>query len=146
MILDREKALRFLKEQRKLMNYMNSTLSVLSWDTEVMAPEEAIDYRSEVIGYLSSNYHQLTTDYRIEQALGVLLSEEDKFNLYEQRLIEEFYNIYYKNKYVIKKGIQLYERWNSKEGIKIIKTLHFEEMRFQKYAEQVIEYLERDGV
>ena len=52
----------------------------------------------------------------------------------------------HKNKYVIKKGIQLYERWNSKEGIKIIKTLHFEEMRFQKYAEQVIEYLERDGV
>lgn len=98
MILDREKALRFLKEQRKLMNYMNSTLSVVSWDTEVMAPEEAIDYRSEVIGYLSSNYHQLTTDYRIEQALGVLLSEEDKFNLYEQRLIEEFYDIYYKNK------------------------------------------------
>ena len=95
MILDREKALRFLKEQRKLMNYMNSTLSVVSWDTEVMAPEEAIDYRSEVIGYLSSNYHQLTTDYRIEQALGVLLSEEDKFNLYEQRLIEEFYNIYH---------------------------------------------------
>lgn len=51
----------------------------------------------------------------------------------------------HKNKYVVKKGIQLYERWNSKEGIKIIKTLHFEETRFQKYAEQVIEYLERDG-
>ena len=49
------------------------------------------------------------------------------------------------NKYVVKKGIQLYERWNSKEGIEIIKALHFEETRFQKYAEQVIEYLERDG-
>lgn len=45
----------------------------------------------------------------------------------------------HKNKYVVKKGIQLYERWNSKEGIKMIKTLHFEETRFQKYAEQVIE-------
>lgn len=51
----------------------------------------------------------------------------------------------HKNKYVVKKGIQLYERWNSKEGIDIIKSLHFEETRFQKYAEQVIEYLERDG-
>ena len=51
----------------------------------------------------------------------------------------------HKNKYVVKKGIQLYERWNSKEGIEIIKSLHFEETRFQKYAEQVIEYLERDG-
>lgn len=52
----------------------------------------------------------------------------------------------HKNKYVVKKGIQLYERWNAREGIEIIRALHFKETRFQKYAEQVIEYLERDGV
>ncbi len=40
--------------------------------------------------------------------------------------------MHHKNKYVVKKGIQLYKRWNFKEGIEIIKSLHFEETCFQK--------------
>ena len=57
--MNKEEALNFLKEQLKTMNYLGSTLSIVSWDMEVMAPSQAIDYRSEVMGYLSTQYHQL---------------------------------------------------------------------------------------
>ena len=96
--MNKEQALNFLKEHLKEMNYLNSTLSIVSWDMEVMAPVNAIDYRSEVMGYLSTKYHQLATDSRIEEALDVLNSEENNLAAYEVKLVENFKDSYEKNK------------------------------------------------
>ena len=96
--MNKEQALNFLKEHLKEMNYLNSTLSIVSWDMEVMAPVNAIDYRSEVMGYLSTKYHQLATDSRIEEALDVLNSEENNLAAYEVKLVENFKDAYEKNK------------------------------------------------
>lgn len=95
--MNKEEALNFLKEQLKTMNYLGSTLSIVSWDMEVMAPSQAIDYRSEVMGYLSTQYHQLATDSRIGEALEAL-SSETSLTQHETKLVENFKDSYEKNK------------------------------------------------
>ncbi len=146
MILDRETALQFLKEQRKIMNYMNSTLSVVSWDTEVMAPEEAIDYRSEVIGYLSSSYHQLTTDPRIEQALDALSGEDSELSLCEKRLIEDFVDIYCKNKKIpesLQKELSMATALSNKFWKKAKEKEDYE--LFKPYLDRVVDLLKQQA-
>ena len=44
------------------------------------------------------------------------------------------------------KAIQVFEKWNSKEGIPILKSLKCDRKWLQRYVDKVILYLERDGV
>ena len=44
------------------------------------------------------------------------------------------------------KAIQVFEKWNSKEGIKILKSLKCDRKWLQKYVDKVVFYLERDGL
>ena len=96
VILNKEQALSFLKEHLTKMNYLNSTLSIVSWDMEVMAPVNAIDYRSEVMGYLSGEYHLLATEAKIKDALDILATEES-LTQYEAKLVEHFKESYEKS-------------------------------------------------
>lgn len=43
------------------------------------------------------------------------------------------------------RAIQVFERWNSKKGINVLKSLHCDRVWLQKYVDKVIQYLERDG-
>lgn len=43
------------------------------------------------------------------------------------------------------RAIQVFERWNSKKGINVLKSLHCDRVWLQKYVDKVILYLERDG-
>ncbi|MTK84973.1 carboxypeptidase M32, partial [Turicibacter sanguinis] len=51
--MTKQEAIHFLQEHLKSMKYLESAMGVLSWDMEVMAPVKGIEYRSEVLGYLS---------------------------------------------------------------------------------------------
>ncbi len=44
------------------------------------------------------------------------------------------------------KAIQVFEKWNSKEGIPILRSLQCDRKWLQKYVDKVILYLERDGL
>ena len=137
--MNKEQALSFLKEHLKTMNYLGSTLSIVSWDMEVMAPIHAIDYRSEVMGYLSTQYHQLATDSRIGEALAVLDSN-DHLTQYETKLVENFKDSYEKNKKIpqslqreltiaTSKGSQYWKKAKEKQDYEI----------FKPYLKEVIE-------
>lgn len=93
----KQEALEFLKEHLRNMNYLESTLGIVSWDMEVMAPVNALEYRSEVLGYLSTQYHQLATDSKIADALEVLNQETDLTQV-EKKLVRHFKESYEKNK------------------------------------------------
>lgn len=43
------------------------------------------------------------------------------------------------------KAIQVFEKWNSKSGIPVLKSLKCDKKWLQKYVDKVIQYLERDG-
>ncbi len=137
--MNKEQALSFLKEHLKTMNYLGSTLSIVSWDMEVMAPINAIDYRSEVMGYLSTQYHQLATDSRIGEALAVLDSEHH-LTQYETKLVENFKDSYEKNKKIpeslqreltiaTSKGSQYWKKAKEQQDYEI----------FKPYLKEVIE-------
>ena len=137
--MNKEEALNFLKEQLKTMNYLGSTLSIVSWDMEVMAPSQAIDYRSEVMGYLSTQYHQLATDSRIGEALEAL-SSETSLTQHETKLVENFKDSYEKNKKIpeslqreltiaTSKGSQYWKKAKEQQNYEI----------FKPYLKQVID-------
>lgn len=44
------------------------------------------------------------------------------------------------------RAIQAFERWNSKKGLPVLKSLHCDRIWLQNYVDKVISYLERDGV
>ena len=44
------------------------------------------------------------------------------------------------------KAIQVFEKWNSKAGIPVLKSLKCDRKWLQKYVDKVILYLERDGL
>lgn len=54
------------REYLKKIEYLNSALGVLYWDMRVGIPKKAIPYRSEVVGYLSSESYKLETSDEIK--------------------------------------------------------------------------------
>ena len=51
----------------------------------------------------------------------------------------------HENIYLRDRAIQVYEQWNSKKGIDVLKTLKYDQKWLQDYVDKVIKYLERDG-
>lgn len=94
--MTKQEAIHFLQEHLKSMKYLESAMGVLSWDMEVMAPVKGIEYRSEVLGYLSVEHHKLATDTRIGCALNALENESDLMQV-EQKLVDFFKDSFEKN-------------------------------------------------
>ena len=55
-----------LKEYLKKIEYLGSAISLLHWDSLVYMPKEAIEYRSEMIGYLTGESYKLTTSEKMK--------------------------------------------------------------------------------
>lgn len=56
-----------LKEYLKKAEYLGSSISLLQWDSVVNMPKEAIEYRSEMLGYLSGESYKLTTSEKMKE-------------------------------------------------------------------------------
>jgi carboxypeptidase Taq len=72
-----------LKELMKEREYLGSISSALYWDLAVKAPEKSVEYRSEMLGYVSAQMHRLETSEKMKELVDffegeVELSEIDK--------------------------------------------------------------------
>lgn len=56
-----------LKEYLKKIEYLGSSISLLHWDSVVNMPKDAIEYRSEMIGYLTGENYKLTTSEKMKE-------------------------------------------------------------------------------
>jgi carboxypeptidase Taq len=56
-----------LKEYLKKIEYLGSCISLLHWDSVVYMPKDAIEYRSEMIGYLTGESYKLTTSEKMKE-------------------------------------------------------------------------------
>ena len=56
-----------LKNYLKNLEYINSSIALLQWDTMVNMPKDAIKYRSEMLGYLSGESYKLSTSEKIKE-------------------------------------------------------------------------------
>ena len=58
------------KEYNTKIEYLNSALGVLYWDMRVGMPKNGVDYRSEVIGYLSGELYKLQTGEKMKEYIN----------------------------------------------------------------------------
>ena len=65
-----------LKEIIKKMGYFNSMSSIMYWDMSVNAPKKSIDYRSELLGFASTEVHKLMTSDSVKELLHEIQYEE----------------------------------------------------------------------
>lgn len=61
-----QEKIRDFKEYLKKLEYLNSAVGVLYWDMRVGIPKKGIPYRSEVIGYLSTEAYRLETSDEVK--------------------------------------------------------------------------------
>lgn len=66
-----------LKEELKKIEYLSSSISLLHWDSVVYMPKEAIEYRSEMIGYLTGESYKLTTSEKMKAYIDYFGGRDD---------------------------------------------------------------------
>lgn len=71
-----DKKLKEFKEYMTKIEYLNSATSVLSWDMMVYIPRKGKSYRSEVLGYLSSESYKLQTSDEMKAFIDYFISQE----------------------------------------------------------------------
>jgi carboxypeptidase Taq len=69
--------LKEFKEYLTKIEYLNSAASVLSWDMMVSIPKKGKPYRSEVLGYLSSESYKLQTSDEMKAFIDYFISQEN---------------------------------------------------------------------
>ncbi|WP_373897170.1 carboxypeptidase M32 [Haloimpatiens sp. FM7315] len=62
-----EEKLKEFKEYLSKIEYLNCASSVLYWDMRVGAPKKGMEYRGEVLGYLSGELYKLQTSEKIKE-------------------------------------------------------------------------------
>ncbi len=66
-----------LKEYLRKVEYLGSSISLLQWDSIVNMPKEAIEYRSEMIGYLTGESYKLTTSEKMKEFIDYFSGIDD---------------------------------------------------------------------
>ena len=62
-----EENIKDLKEYIKKIDYLNSAIAVLYWDMRTYIPKKGVPYRSDVVGYLSSEAYKLETSDKVKE-------------------------------------------------------------------------------
>jgi carboxypeptidase Taq len=93
------------KEYLTKLEYLESTIAVLSWDSMVNAPRGGIDYRSEMLGYLSGEAYQITTSEKMKEFIDYF-SKYDDLDYVTKVMLEEARRNYDRTK--------RYQRMNTK--------------------------------
>lgn len=83
-----------LKEYITKLEYLNSTIAVLSWDAMVNTPKQGKAYRGELLGYLSGEYYKLITDNQVIEFIDYFNTQKnlDEITKAMVKKIEKDYN------------------------------------------------------
>lgn len=83
------------KEYLKKIEYLGSTISLLHWDSMVNMPKEAMEYRSEMIGYLAGESYKLTTSEKMKELINSFTGMDD-LDLITKAMLENITKEYHK--------------------------------------------------
>lgn len=135
--------------------YVNSILSIIATDEF----EDGEISNSE--RYMHKNMTLTTKDYILDALMKIYLANYNDEHIllgvmemiscmkYEEvepkGQIMSLGLLQHQNIYLRDRAIQVYEQWNSKKGIDILKNLKCDPKWLQDYVDKVIMYLERDG-
>lgn len=82
------------KEFVTKIEYLNSTMAVLSWDAMVNTPKKGKAYRGEILGYLSGEYYKLITDDKVKEFIDYFNTQKnlDEVTLAMIKKVEKEFN------------------------------------------------------
>lgn len=74
---DYESKMKEFKDYLTQLEYLNSTMALTVWDTYVNAPKKGMEFRSNMIGYLSGESHKLQTSDKIKKFIDYFSDIDD---------------------------------------------------------------------
>lgn len=86
------------KEYISRLEYLRSTIAVLSWDASVNMPKKSVPYRGEVLGYLSGEEYKLETSDKMKEFIDYFSAagELDDVSKAMLRTVKKQYDMYKK--------------------------------------------------
>ena len=82
-----------LKEYLGNLEYLNSTIALVNWDMMVNMPKNSVEYRSNMLGYLSGESYKLTTSDQVKDFINYFEGNElDKVTSSTIETIKKNYN------------------------------------------------------
>ena len=103
------------------------------------------DYIKDALMRVYLAYISMDNASHVLSGVLVMISSRSYDEMYPQGQTMALGLLQHKDVYIRDKAIQVFERWNSKKGIPILRSLLCDKRWLQAYVDKVIEYLERDG-
>lgn len=96
-----------LKEYLKRLEYLTSAIALIQWDNMVNMPSKAIEYRSEILGYLSGESYKMSTSDKIKEYIDFFSNLKDLDDI-TKGTIDKISREYNRNKKIPEKEYKEY--------------------------------------
>ncbi|MDF2673866.1 MAG: Carboxypeptidase Taq, partial [Clostridiales bacterium] len=128
------------KEYLTKLEYLNSALGVLYWDMRVGIPKKGIPYRSEVVGYLSTEAYKLETSDKVKEFLEYFSGVKDLDRI-TSSMIENVRKNYEKTKKIPENRYREYVVLTSEAEAKWEEAKNNSDFSlFKPYLEKLVEF------
>lgn len=135
-----QEKLKDLREYLKKLEYLNSAIGVLYWDMRVGIPRKGIPYRSEVLGYLSTEGYKLETSDEVRDYIEYF-SGVDGLDKVTSSMLEHVKKNYEKTKKVPEDRYREYVVLTSEaESIWEEAKAKSDFSMFKPYLERIVEF------
>lgn len=101
MVKESQEKLSDLKEYLKKLEYLKSSIALIQWDSVVNMPPKAINYRSEILGYLSGESYNISTSSKIKEYIE-FFNRKNNLDDITKGTIEKISEEYERNKKIPK--------------------------------------------
>lgn len=135
--------------------YINAILSVIVSDEfedgeisnseRYMKKNMTFETKDYILDALMKTYMDKYNDEHVLLGVMEMISCVKYEDVEPQGQIMALGLLQHENIYLRDRAIQVYEQWNSRKGINVLKALKCDQKWLQDYVDKVIEYLEREG-
>lgn len=138
-----ENKLNELREYLKKIEYINSSIALLQWDSMINMPKKAIQYRSEMLGYLSGESYKLSTSEEIKGYIEYF-KDIDGLNDTEKAIVSNIRREYERTKKIPEKEYKDYVMDGSLSGSAWEEAKEKSDFKiFEPHLKKMVEYNQR---
>lgn len=134
-----DEKLKEFKEYVSKIEYLNSAISVLYWDMRVGMPKKGINFRSDVLGYLSTEAYKMQTSDKVKEFITYFEGSQD-LDKVTSSMVEKVKKEYDRNKKIPEDRFKEYviltsqaeDKWTQAKNEKNFEI-------FKPYLEKIVE-------
>ncbi|AGK95211.1 carboxypeptidase M32 [Clostridium pasteurianum] len=129
-----------LKEYLKKLEYLTSSIALIQWDSIVNMPSKAVEYRSEILGYLSGESYKISTSKKIKQYIDFFSNSKNLDDI-TKGTIKKISKDYIRNNRIPKKEYKQYIVAGSISGAAWEEAKKKSDFKiFQPHLKKMVEY------